>query len=107
MHFARVVGTVVATQKDKHLEGMLLRVIEPCDESGKVTGTPVVAVDPLRSREGDLVIWVSKREASLAIPGAEIANFYPVDAAITGLVDWIGSRKSTANVCTHSSEVRQ
>jgi hypothetical protein len=33
------------------------------------------------------VLWVGKREASLAIPGAPLANSYPIDAAVTGIID--------------------
>lgn len=86
-------GTVVATQKYKTLEGIALRALQPCDEHGKAVGDPIVVCDPLQCREGDLVVWVAKREASLAIPGAELVNQYPVDATITGLVDWVGDRK--------------
>jgi hypothetical protein len=35
-------------------------------------------------------MWVGKREASLAIPGTPLANNYPVDAAVTGIIDDIG-----------------
>ena len=55
-----------------------------------MTGEPFVSVDPIGARAGDLVLWVGKREASLALPGAALANLYAVDAAITGLVDAVG-----------------
>jgi microcompartment protein CcmK/EutM len=90
VQYAIVQGTVVATQKVKDLEGMALKVIVPCDTERKAVGDAVVAIDPVSARPGDLVIWVGKREASLAIPGAPLANNYPVDAAITGIVDDIG-----------------
>lgn len=93
MLLARVIGTVVATRKYQTLDGIGLRVLQPCDETGKSVGGAVVACDPLNTREGDLVMWVAKREASLALSGAQIANMYPVDAAVTGLVDWVGDRK--------------
>lgn len=96
MQLARVMGTVVATQKYKTLEGIGLRVLQPCDETGKNLGEPIVACDPIQSREGDLVMWVGKREASLAIPGAQLVNMYPVDATITGLVDWVGDKRGEA-----------
>ena len=93
MQLARILGTVTATQKYETLAGMSFKVIQPVDQNRRPCGEPIVAVDPLQTRFGDIVMWVGKREASLAIPGAQIANMYPVDAAVTGLVDWIGDQK--------------
>lgn len=90
MHFAKVIGTVVATRKVPELQGIGLKTIIPCDQRGIPTGDPVIAIDAVGSRPGDIVIWVGKREASLAVPGAPLANNFPVDAAVTGLVDDIG-----------------
>jgi microcompartment protein CcmK/EutM len=93
MLLARVLGTVVATRKNPTLEGIGLKVLQPCNERGEATGEPVVACDTVQCRPGDMVMWVAKREASLAIPGAALANFYPVDAAVTGLVDLVGDNR--------------
>ena len=90
MQFGVVRGTVVATQKVKDLQGLTLKVLTPCDESGETLGDPIVAVDSLGTRNGDFVMWVGKREASLAISGAPLMNNYPVDASITGIIDDIG-----------------
>ena len=90
MHYAVVKGTVVATQKVKELEGMSLKVLIACDKDRAAIGEDFVAVDPIGARPGDLVLWVGKREASLAIPQAALVNNYPVDAAVTGIVDDIG-----------------
>ena len=83
MNFARVIGTVVATTKDPTLSGVLLRVLQPEDEAGVPRGEPLVAVDPLATREGDRVFFVRAREAAKALAG----KFAPADAAILGLVD--------------------
>lgn len=90
MHIAKVIGNVVATQKVKDLVGISLKVLQPLDKQGDPAGEPVVAVDSIGARPGDQVLWVSKREASLAIPGAALANNYPVDAAVTGIIDDLG-----------------
>jgi microcompartment protein CcmK/EutM len=87
MQYGVVRGTVVASQKVKDLTGMALKVVYPCDAEKRHIGDPFVAIDPISARSGDLVLWVGKREASLAIPGAPLANNYPVDAAITGIID--------------------
>lgn len=90
MQLAKVIGTVNAEVKVKDLVGQTLKVLVTCDAEHNLVGEPFVAVDPVGSRNGDLVIWVGKREASLAIPGASLTNNYPVDAAVTGIVDDIG-----------------
>ncbi|MGE0614400.1 MAG: EutN/CcmL family microcompartment protein [Bacteriovoracia bacterium] len=91
MQYAVVRGTVVATQKVDTLKGVALKVLVPCDRKrealGGASGDPIVAIDGVGAREGDLVMWVGKREASMALSGAPVANMYPVDAAVTGIID--------------------
>jgi microcompartment protein CcmK/EutM len=88
MQFGIIKGHVVATKKVKDLEGIALKIVIPCDEERNPVGEPFTAIDAgMGARDGDLVMWVGKREASLAIPGAPLANSYPVDAAITGIID--------------------
>lgn len=83
MNLARVVGTVVATQKVPSLAGQRLLLIQPCDESGVAGGRPLVAVDLVSAAPGQDVFYVKGREAANALPGKEHA----VDAAIVGLID--------------------
>lgn len=90
MNFALVTGNVVATQKVKELTGIALKVIVPCDDERRPVGEAIVAIDAVGARPGDHVMWVGKREASLALPDAPLVNLYPVDAAITGIIDDIG-----------------
>jgi len=91
MHYGIIQGTVVATQKVKDLRGIPLKVLQPCDSSRNPllgsAGDQIVAVDSIGARPGDFVMWVGKREASLAITDAPLANNYPVDAAVTGIID--------------------
>lgn len=90
MNYGTIQGTVTATQKARELQGIALKVLLPTDESGASSGDPIVAIDCVGARVGDRVMWVGKREASLAIPGAPLANNFPVDAAVTGIIDDIG-----------------
>jgi len=83
IQFAKVMGTVVATRKYHRLEGVKFYVIQPMDHSQKPLGEPVIAADTVNSNIGDTVIYISKREASLACPD----QFVPVDDAIIGIVD--------------------
>ncbi len=83
MYLAKVVGTVVSTQKAEGLAGVRLLVIEPTDETGKAVGTRQVAVDAVQAGEGELVYVCTGREASLALDD----QFVPVDLAVVAHVD--------------------
>ena len=83
MKLGRVCGTVVATIKDPSLEGLRLRLIEPEKADGEWSSKPIVAIDSFGARDGDVVIWISAREATLAVPHRVV----PTDAAIVGIVD--------------------
>lgn len=83
MELARVIGRVVATVKYETLEGVRLLVIQPQDAAGEPQGEPIVAADGLQAGPGDLVAWVTGREACLAFP----PKFAPLDAAIIEIVD--------------------
>ncbi len=83
MFIAKVIGTVVATVKDKTLEGVKLLVVQPLNDDMSPRGKPIVAMDGIRvSGYGDLVYLAGKREAAIVFPEVP-----PVDAAITGFVD--------------------
>lgn len=86
MNLGRVVGVVVSTQKVDSLKGVKFYVVEPQNEKGEKIGDSLVSVDTVSSRVGDLVIWVSSREAALALE----ETFNPVDAAVIGIVDSVG-----------------
>ncbi len=83
MELARVIGNVVATVKYPTLEGVRMLVIQPLDENLADVAEPLVACDPLQSGPGDIVSWVTGREAALALP----QTFAPVDASIVQIVD--------------------
>lgn len=83
VHFARVLGTVVATRKVSPLRGYRLLWVQPTDARGRDRGEPLVAVDTGQYGEGEWVYYVTSREASLALRDP----FCPVDAALVGKVD--------------------
>lgn len=83
MHLARVIGTVVATQQAKGLEGIKFLIVQPLDHNLKPKSDPVVATDAVQAGVGDLVHIVLGREAALAL--AE--PFVPVDVSVVGHVD--------------------
>jgi len=83
MFLARVTGTCTATIKTENLHGYRLLVVEPLTFDLSPDGEPFVAVDTVRAGPGDLVFYVTSREAAKAL--AE--PFNPVDATIMGIVD--------------------
>lgn len=83
MQLARVLGSVVATVKHESLTGVRLLLIQPQDHDGLPDGDAIVAADPLQAGVGDLVSWVTGREAALALP----VTYSPVDTAVVSIVD--------------------
>ena len=84
MQLARVLGSVVATEKVEGLDGVRFLVIQPLDKTQEPSGGTVVAADAVQmAGPGELVYFVSSREAAEALP----KRFVPVDHAIVGIVD--------------------
>jgi ethanolamine utilization protein EutN len=83
MQLARVIGTVVASQKYEGLEGVKFLLVQPLDHALRAQGGPTVAADTVRAGPGELVYTVGSREAALAMD----PWFVPVDLAIVGIVD--------------------
>ena len=84
MQLARVIGTVVATQKYVGLEGIKFLIVQPLSKTQQPSGEPVVAADATaQAGPGELVFIVGSREAAQALP----ETFVPVDHAIVGIVD--------------------
>jgi ethanolamine utilization protein EutN len=90
---ARVTGNVVASQKDRSLNGQKLFVVEPLnvkyDEATKKpaslgnTGRAIVALDTVGAGEGQLVLVVQGSSARMT----EQTKNLPADAVIVGIVD--------------------
>lgn len=83
VHFARVLGPLVATAKIRPLEGYPLLWIQPTDSRGRPSGEPLVAVDAGQYGHSEWVYFVTSREASLPLRD----SFCAVDAAIVGKID--------------------
>jgi ethanolamine utilization protein EutN len=84
MQIARVVGTVVATQKNAKLEGAKLLLVQPLDPSGAAKGPTVIAIDSVSAGIGDRVLLVQDGKAANIVLDKGLAA---VDAAIVGVVD--------------------
>ena len=86
MRLGKVIGTVVASTAVEGLEGVKLLIVQPLDKSLQPKGDAVVAGDGVQmAGPGELVYYVSSREAALAMPN----TFVPVDDAVVGIVDHV------------------
>jgi ethanolamine utilization protein EutN len=88
--FAKVIGTLWATQKDESMKSFKLQVIQPLDAKRQNAGTPIIAVDTVGAGQGETVFYITSREAVIPLP-VEMA---PVDASIVGIVDRIDLQRS-------------
>jgi ethanolamine utilization protein EutN len=86
MFLAKVIGNVVATQKDPKLLGSKLLLIQPYitrDGALVASGSSIVAVDGLGAGNGECVLFTQGSSARLT-PATREA---PIDAVIVGIVD--------------------
>ena len=84
MQLARVIGTVVSTQKHPKFEGAKLLLVQPITLDDKPRGTALLAVDSVGAGVYEKVLVVIEGRAAGEALGRKGA---PVDAAIIGIVD--------------------
>lgn len=86
MIIAKVVGSVVSTQKAEQLLGKKLLVVQPLDmETITPDGKPLVSIDTVGSGVGEIVMVVAGSSARQT----QITKNTPVDSAIVGVIDQI------------------
>lgn len=83
MQLAKVVGTVVATQKEGTLDGLKFLLVRPIDQDGAETGASMVAADAVGVGPDELVLIATGSSARQT----RITDKRPVDAVIMGVVD--------------------
>ena len=86
MQIGRVVGTVVATQKNRKLEGAKLLLVQPLTLDGEARGVALLAIDSVGAGIGERVLVVIEGKAAGDALGRKGAA---VDAAIIGIVDHV------------------
>lgn len=86
MLLARVVGNVVATQKNEKLEGSKLLLVQPVDVDGAPRGAAVLAIDSVDAGVGDRVLLIQDGRSAQLVLGKGVAA---VDAAVIGVVDHV------------------
>ena len=84
MQIARVVGTLVATQKHRKFEGAKLLLVQPLNEDDSPRGAALLAVDGVGAGVHEKVLVVLEGRAAGEAIGKKGA---PVDAAIVGIID--------------------
>ena len=84
MLLGRVLGSVVATQKNEKLEGAKLLLVQPLDLQDQPRGTAGRSVDGVDAGVGDRVLLIQDGRSAQLLLGKGVAA---VDAAIIGVVD--------------------
>ena len=83
MIIARILGTVVSTQKDERLKGKKLLIVKPINLDGTDQSGYIVAVDTVGAGYHEKVLIVAGSSARLADGNKDC----PVDSAIIGVID--------------------
>jgi ethanolamine utilization protein EutN len=84
MQIARVIGTVVSTQKHRKFEGAKLLLVQPLNLDDTPRGAAMLAIDGVGAGVHEKVLVVFEGRAAGEALGRKAA---PVDAAIIGIVD--------------------
>lgn len=96
MQLGRIVGTVIATQKDEKLEGLRLHVVrnlasKPGSGTLEETATFVVAIDSVGAGVGEVVLYATGSSARQTT----VTKDRPCDAVIMAIVDSVESPEGT------------
>ena len=83
MNLGKVVGTVVATQKEASMDGMKFMLVKHVDSEGKETGGHAVAVDAVGAGPGEFVLVCTGSSARQTV----MTDKRPCDAVIMAIVD--------------------
>ena len=86
MIIARVVGTVIATQKQQAHEGKKILLLQPLNLEGQPAGDVVVGLDAVDAGIGDRVLVVQEGFSAMTSVGHTES---PIDAAVIGVVDQV------------------
>lgn len=83
MLLGKVVGTCVATRKERSLEGLKFLVLKQLDIEGKETGGYRVAADAVGAGLGEVVLFATGSSARQTV----MTDKRPCDAVIMAIVD--------------------
>jgi len=83
MILAKVVGTVVATQKESSMDGLKFLTLQQGDIEGQATGGSVIAADAMGAGVGEVVLYASGSSARQT----KVTENRPCDAVVMAIVD--------------------
>ncbi len=83
MILAKVVGTLVSTQKEASLDGLKFLILQPVDLNGKLGGGTVVAADAVSAGVGEMVLFATGSSARQTVK----TDKRPCDAVVMAIVD--------------------
>ncbi|MBU0997334.1 MAG: EutN/CcmL family microcompartment protein [Firmicutes bacterium] len=86
MYAARIIGTVVCTQKDPSMNSLKMQVVQPVNiVTFQDEGKPAVAIDAVGAGYSELVLVVSGSSGRLT----ELTKNKPVDSTIMAIIDYV------------------
>jgi microcompartment protein CcmK/EutM len=83
MMIARVIGTVVSTQKESTLDGLRLLVCQPVNADCEKAGATLVAADAVGAGVGEMILYATGSSARQTVA----TQNRPVDAVVMAIVD--------------------
>jgi microcompartment protein CcmK/EutM len=93
MIIARVVASVVSTEKHPHYAGRKILAVQPLDAGRRPKGRCILAVDGAQAGIGDLVLVVDEGGSARMVIGDEEA--VTMRTVICGIVDRIDVEETT------------
>ena len=84
MILCKVLGTIVATQKNQHLKDKKLLTVQPIDLDSKQIGRDIIAIDTVDAGPGDTVLVVQEGQAAAQLLRSKEV---PVHSVIVAVVD--------------------
>lgn len=86
MYAAKIIGTVVCTQKDPRMNSLKMQVVQPVNlNTFENEGKPAVAIDAVGAGDGEFVLVVGGSSARLT----DVTKDKPVDATIMAIIDYV------------------
>jgi microcompartment protein CcmK/EutM len=83
MILAKVVGTVVSTQKESSMDGLKFLLLNKVDLNGQEENSFIVAVDAVGAGVGEMVLYASGSSARQT----KATDKKPCDAVVMAIVD--------------------
>jgi len=84
MTLCKVTGTIVATQKNEHLRGKKILIVQPIGLDGKFVGRDILAIDSVDAGVGDTVLIIQEGQGAAQVLRNKRV---PVHSVIVAIVD--------------------